>query len=93
MSRKRGRPVGARDMHGKANRFDPRHDRAYAAAIGKRLNIARVERDVSAYELGLAAGIAPSFVYKIERGEHCPLAKTICRLAVALGMSPSELMP
>jgi ribosome-binding protein aMBF1 (putative translation factor) len=91
--RRPGRPRGSSDLHGKARRFDPRWDRDYLVAIGRRLHDARAERDVSASELGAACGLDASCIYKIERGDSNPLARTLCRLAVALGLSPSELMP
>lgn len=88
-----GRPQGSPDRYGRAVRFDPRLDGAYLVAIGQRLRDARLERDVSASELGAACGLDASCIYKIERGDSNPLARTLCRLAVALGLSPSELMP
>jgi DNA-binding XRE family transcriptional regulator len=88
-----GRPPGRKDMRGRAQRFDPRCDRDYRDAIARRLHAARLERDVSAYELGAAVGLDASSIYKIERGDSNPLARTLCRIAVALGLSPSELMP
>lgn len=93
MSRGRGRPRGSRDHNGRAKRFDPALDLVYRKAIAQRLHDARVERDVSAFELGAATGLCASSIYKIERGEKRVLAQTLCRLAVALGLSPSELMP
>lgn len=91
--RRPGRPPGARDMHGKARRVDPRWDRDYRLAIARRIRDARIEQDIAASELGAAAGIGQRSIYRIETGEHRPLAQTICRIALALGLSPSELMP
>ena len=91
--RGRGRPRGSRDMHGRARRFDPMQDRAYRDAIARRVRAARLEQDISPTELAAAVGLSPSNICRIERGEARPLAQTLCRIAVALGLSPSELMP
>jgi ribosome-binding protein aMBF1 (putative translation factor) len=87
------RPLGRKDMHGHARRYDPKLDQPYQHAIAKRLQDARLERDVSLTELAAATGYDPSSIAKIERGENWPNTRTLCRLAVALGLSPSELMP
>ena len=70
-------------MHGKAQRVDKTADRAYRAAIAQRVRDARLERDVSPYELGAATGLDASCIYKIERGEVRVLAQTLCRIAAA----------
>lgn len=90
---RRGRPPGRRTMYGKARRVDPRIDRTYQLEVARRIRDARLERDIAPDELGLAAGIGERSIYRIENGEHRPLVRTICRIAAAMGMMPSELMP
>ncbi len=90
---KRGRPQGSPDRHGKALRVDPRIDRACQLEVARRIRDARLERDIAVNELSLAAGLGERGLYRIESGQRRPLAQTICRVAAALGISPSELMP
>jgi DNA-binding Xre family transcriptional regulator len=87
------RPMGRKEMYGKAKRFDPTMDLIYRKAIGTRLHNARLERDVSITELSAATGIHTSRISRVERGEASCLTISLCRIAVSLGMLPSELMP
>lgn len=88
-----GRPPGARDRHGKALRVDGRRLAAYHQAIGRRLRDRRLELDVGADELASATGAHPSTIYRIERGARNAKIGTLVRFALALSISPSELMP
>jgi ribosome-binding protein aMBF1 (putative translation factor) len=91
--RKIGRPKGARDHQGSARRFDPRWMPAYRARIGQLLRAARLEADISVYELEAACGINGSHIYKIESGQRGCAVETLIKLAVACGVSPREVMP
>lgn len=66
---------------------------AYRIAFGQRVRELRAERDVSQEALALRTGIARSYMGGIERGEKNPALDHIVRLAVGLGVEPSELMP
>jgi DNA-binding XRE family transcriptional regulator len=88
-----GRPPGARDHYGKARRVDPRKLAAYHLAIGSRLRDRRLELDIAAAELAAATGSHPRTIYRIERGERNTKIGTFVKFALALSMSPSELMP
>lgn len=88
-----GRPPGSRDRHGKARRFDPRWDHDYRVAVARRIRDARIEQDVAVLELAAATGLSAVTIHLIERGKRTPLVSTLCRIAVALGLSPAELVP
>lgn len=89
----RGRPLGSKDRHGKAARFDIRSERAYLTAVGSRIRDRRVELDISVNELAHATGLNQGNLHRIERGERSLFISTLCRIAVALRLYPSELIP
>ncbi|GAA1760297.1 helix-turn-helix domain-containing protein [Nostocoides vanveenii] len=47
---------------------------------------------LSASELARAAGIQPSTVTRLERGEKCPTAPTLIAIAQALGVPATDLL-
>jgi transcriptional regulator with XRE-family HTH domain len=61
--------------------------------IGKNLRARRVERFMSQAELADASGISEAHVGRIERNEVEPHLSTIRKLAKALNVEPSELVP
>lgn len=87
----RGNLNGA--MYGKARRYDPRSESAYRQALARRIRDTRKALDISCAELAAAIGGHPATITKIERCQKNPLYTTIVRIAVALGVSPSELLP
>jgi serine-type D-Ala-D-Ala carboxypeptidase/endopeptidase len=61
--------------------------------IGKNLRAKRVEKFMSQAELADASGLSEAHVGRIERNEVEPHLSTIRKLARALGIEPSELVP
>lgn len=82
-----------RAMWGRARRVDHRWMRDYRIALGRRIRDARLELDISRDELAAGAGLHVRSVLEIELARKNPAFTTIVRLALALGLSPSELMP
>jgi transcriptional regulator with XRE-family HTH domain len=64
-----------------------------AKRLGKKIKLARVEKDMSQSNLAHAADIDSSHIGKIERGELNITVVTLFRLAQALGCSPTILLP
>jgi transcriptional regulator with XRE-family HTH domain len=88
-----------RHLHGKAVKVDPKTQRDYMIAIGRRIRDLRLEEGISVRELAAAIGAVPSQIHKLENAAHPsgkwlgPHVWLICRIAIALRRSPSELMP
>jgi transcriptional regulator with XRE-family HTH domain len=61
-------------------------------AFGGALAALRTKRGLSQELLAEAAGYHRTYVSLLERGKHRPSLTTVIRLAVALGVSPSELV-
>lgn len=61
------------------------------AGLGRAVREARAEMRISQEELGLRTGVHRNYIGGIERGERNPSVVTICRLADALEVPPSEL--
>jgi transcriptional regulator with XRE-family HTH domain len=59
--------------------------------IGRRLAAARLQRGVSQGMVGQRAGIAPSYISRLETGKVQPTFRTVQRLATALRISLHEL--
>lgn len=60
--------------------------------IGERVKMIREDQFLSVLELARLAGITRSAIYGVESGAHAPNAKTIRRLAAALGVAPQDLV-
>ncbi|WP_111473276.1 helix-turn-helix domain-containing protein [Methylobacterium sp. XJLW] len=60
-------------------------------ALGHKVRILRRERDLTAAELGQAAGISLAMISKIENGQISPSLSTINALAIALNVPLSSL--
>ncbi|MGD0651080.1 MAG: helix-turn-helix transcriptional regulator [Verrucomicrobiia bacterium] len=58
---------------------------------GERILLERRRRGLKAYKLGAAAGIAPSILSAIERGERTATFEQRLALARALGVEPETL--
>lgn len=83
---------------GKAKRVDVGVLRAYSLAIGRNVRQVRTERCISLDELSAASGVDRWAISRLEHGHtrgkaRNPLFLTIVRLALALELSPSELVP
>lgn len=62
------------------------------ADLGQAIRRLRWDRDLSIEALALAAGMHPTFLGRIERGGASPTWGKLCKLAVALGVSMSEIV-
>lgn len=89
-----------RAMWGKARRVDPSQVTGYSMELGRRIRDLRLELDISIDELSAASGVAKTVITRLERGVSChysgarnPHYLTIVRIALALGVMPSEVMP
>jgi transcriptional regulator with XRE-family HTH domain len=56
-----------------------------------RLAECRQRRRMSQAELAAAAGVAPSTIYKLEKGLHRPQNRVARRIAAALQVEPDEI--
>jgi len=61
--------------------------------FGLRLSEIRKSKGWSQERLAAESGLARSYVGGVERGQRNIALRNICKLAVALGMSPSVLFP
>jgi transcriptional regulator with XRE-family HTH domain len=62
------------------------------AALGDAIRDLRDELGVSQERLGLDSGVHRNYIGGIERAERRPTLATVARLAVTLGIRPSELI-
>ena len=65
---------------------------AYLRALGKRVRILRLTRELTQEELAAAAGMSRSFVSLIEHGSHGVDVVRLIRLAAALDVPLAELL-
>ena len=72
----------------RATSFEP----AVARAFGLAVRTTRVATGVSQDRMALAAGVDRSFYGKLERGERQPSLGIMLRIAVALGVTGTQLM-
>jgi transcriptional regulator with XRE-family HTH domain len=61
-------------------------------SLGKRVKIARIERDISQQELAALTGLRQSHVSLIENDRHDPSASAVRALAEALDVSADYLL-
>jgi transcriptional regulator with XRE-family HTH domain len=61
--------------------------------MGKRIRLARVDRELSQEQLAARAGMSRNFVSSIERGAHGVDVLRLRRLAEALGVDIAALLP
>lgn len=61
-------------------------------AFGKRVRLFRSRLEWSQEELAHESGLHRTYVGGVERGERNVSLTNICRLATALGVTPSKLM-
>jgi predicted transcriptional regulator len=100
-SRKLGRPRGSVTLRGKARLVEYRGVYPKLGACGQIVREQREAQGISARELARACGIHPGTLLRFERGyssHGLDLPKdmklsTIFKIAIALGLMPSELMP
>lgn len=65
---------------------------AFLIALGKRIRLLRLIRELTQDELAQAAGISRSFVSMIEHGTHGVDVVRLWRLAAVFGMPLTELL-
>ena len=58
----------------------------------KAITALREQRGMTREALAAAAGISASYLYEVERGLKRPSTDVLAKLALALGMRPSEVM-
>jgi transcriptional regulator with XRE-family HTH domain len=68
-------------------------ERAFLRQLGKNVRLQRVNRDLSQEQLAQAARLSRNFVSSIERGTHGIDIVRLVRLAMALGVGLSDLLP
>jgi len=61
-------------------------------AFGKLLREQRAASQFTQADLALRAGIAASFVSRMERGQACPTIETVFRIANAFEVNPEDLV-
>jgi transcriptional regulator with XRE-family HTH domain len=61
------------------------------AALAQRLKASRVARDWTLEQFAEASGVSRAMISKIERGEVCPTAAILARLAAGLDMTLASL--
>jgi DNA-binding XRE family transcriptional regulator len=68
-------------------------DRAFLRAMGKKVRLARVDREYTQVELAGHAGMSRNFVSSIERGTHGLDVLRLRWLADALDLRVDQLLP
>jgi transcriptional regulator with XRE-family HTH domain len=71
---------------------NPADEVAFLRALGKRVRLLRLIREMTQDELAQASGISRSFVSLIENGAHGIDVVRLWRLAAVFGMSLTELV-
>lgn len=67
--------------------------RALSAEIGAKVRQFRVEAGLSGVKLAAAAGVSQPFLSQLESGQCSVAIATLYRIADALGVQPSDLLP
>lgn len=60
--------------------------------IGKNIRKFRLSADISQESLSMSAGLNPSYIGILERGEKCPTIDTLYKICEALGISVCEIL-
>lgn len=60
--------------------------------IGKNIRKFRLSADISQESLSMSAGLTPSYIGILERGEKCPTIDTLYKICEALGISVCEIL-
>ena len=60
--------------------------------IGNNLKKIRIERGLSQSKLSELSNVERTLIVKIEKTEHSPSLQTLCKLAIALKVTPNELL-
>jgi transcriptional regulator with XRE-family HTH domain len=81
-----------KDVDGQVSAEERATERLYLRALGKRIRLLRVDRELSQEQLARAAGMSRNFVSSIERGAHGVDVVRLLRLATALGVDIAVLV-
>lgn len=96
------RPRGSRTLRRPAHIVTPRDEAVYLAATGRAVRFVREESGISVRAIAQMLGLNPSELHRLEAGSkprtgrsasQGPTLRTIIRIARALGVQPSELLP
>jgi transcriptional regulator with XRE-family HTH domain len=68
-------------------------ERSFLKDLGKRIRLLRIDREINQEQLARAAGMSRNFVSSVERGVHGVDIVRVVRLAVALDVALSDLVP
>ncbi|GAA1705038.1 hypothetical protein GCM10009808_23770 [Microbacterium sediminicola] len=71
----------------------PEKDAALSEDLGARLREAREAAGMSMRALARSSGVSQPFLSLVERGQSAPSLSTLYRIAGALGVAPTTLMP
>jgi transcriptional regulator with XRE-family HTH domain len=66
---------------------------AFARSVGRNIRRTRQEAGISKRELAERAGLHSTVVVAYEGGHGVPILESFVTLAMALGVSPCELLP
>ena len=58
--------------------------------VGERIRLLREQRRLNRNELANAAGISPTYIYQLEKGEKSPTVEYLGYLCDALGISVAD---
>jgi len=61
-------------------------------SLGKVIKQQRILLDLSQAELSRRAGVSHSLIFRLEKGDRSPSARTLRKLAKVLGISEAELL-
>jgi DNA-binding XRE family transcriptional regulator len=67
-------------------------DPAYYDALGRAIQVLRVERGMQRKDLAERSGVSYPYLSEIENGKKRPSSESLLAIANALGLRPSELM-
>ncbi|NTZ20973.1 XRE family transcriptional regulator [Paenibacillus sp. JMULE4] len=62
-----------------------------AQKVGERIRIIRQQRDISQEQLAFRAGLTPSYVGQLERGQKSPTVDTLDKISSALNVTLEDL--
>ncbi len=73
--------------------FSRAQDQVFLRAMGKRIKLTRIDRELSQEQLARRSGMSRNFVSSVERGAHGVDVVRLRALAWALGVRIHQLLP
>ena len=61
-----------------------------ATEVGKRIKMFREKAGIKQNALATAAGVSPTYIYQVERGEKCPTVEYLDHICWGLGITLEE---